>query len=258
MRNKNSSSEPRTVNGLPPPTDVYDTFYADAYDGLFGRTEKIAAEIGLVESLLPEPERRSYSVLDIACGTGNHAALLSQRYAVTGLDASPDMLRVASAKVPGARFVCGDLREPSLFKRGGFDVATSFYDGCFYSPEWRVALRNAALWVRRNGFFVLSWLDRRKLQTLTSETASVCDAVPFSQGLYRGAWRLLEGEEVAYCETFTVNGRTLTREHRMFLPPEEELLDAAKANGFALIDRVSLSSVDEDDEAVFVLRKAVP
>lgn len=48
--------------------------------------------------------------LDAACGTGRHTLHLAQRHAVTGVDASPDMLALARAKVPEARFLVGDLR----------------------------------------------------------------------------------------------------------------------------------------------------
>lgn len=53
--------------------------------------------------------------LDAACGTGRHAAhLASVGHRVVGVDASPEMLERARAKVPSARFVAGDLTAPPL------------------------------------------------------------------------------------------------------------------------------------------------
>ena len=49
--------------------------------------------------------------LDAACGTGRHAAHLDELgHDVTGVDGSPEMLDRARARVPGARFLEGDLR----------------------------------------------------------------------------------------------------------------------------------------------------
>lgn len=48
--------------------------------------------------------------LDAACGTGRHAAHLAERgHRVVGVDASPEMLAIAEAKVPGAVFHRGEL-----------------------------------------------------------------------------------------------------------------------------------------------------
>jgi ubiquinone/menaquinone biosynthesis C-methylase UbiE len=50
------------------------------------------------------------TAIDAACGTGRHAEYLAAHgYEVIGVDASPEMLAVARAKVPGADFRQGDL-----------------------------------------------------------------------------------------------------------------------------------------------------
>lgn len=50
--------------------------------------------------------------IDAACGTGRHTEwLVEQGHDVLGVDSSPDMLGIARAKVPGARFAEGDLHE---------------------------------------------------------------------------------------------------------------------------------------------------
>jgi len=50
--------------------------------------------------------------LDAACGTGRHSAHLVERgHDVIGVDGSPEMLALARARVPDARFFEGDLRD---------------------------------------------------------------------------------------------------------------------------------------------------
>ena len=69
----------------------------------------------------PTPSR----VLDAACGTGRHTALLVELgHTVAGIDISLEMLAVARDKVPGARFLEGSML-PLPFEDGEFDAALS-------------------------------------------------------------------------------------------------------------------------------------
>ena len=76
--------------------------------------------------------REPSSVLDLGCGTGNHAQVLAQRgYNVTGIDASAGMVRVARGKVhgqPNLAFRRADMRRFDLARK--FDAATCM-DGAF-------------------------------------------------------------------------------------------------------------------------------
>jgi SAM-dependent methyltransferase len=58
------------------------------------------------------------TALDAACGTGRHAEyLVSLGHEVIGVDASPEMLRVARAKMPGGDFREGDLHHLPVLDR---------------------------------------------------------------------------------------------------------------------------------------------
>jgi ubiquinone/menaquinone biosynthesis C-methylase UbiE len=65
-------------------------------------------------------------VLDVACGTGFFTRHL--RGEVTGLDQSPAMVEVASARMPGARVIHADA-VPLPFSDGAFDLLLT---GHFY------------------------------------------------------------------------------------------------------------------------------
>ena len=72
-------------------------------------------------------------VLDVACGTGYLTRHL--RGEVVGLDQSPAMVEVASARVPGARIVQGDA-VPLPFGDGEFDrVFTGHFYGHLLADE---------------------------------------------------------------------------------------------------------------------------
>ena len=63
------------------------------------------------------------AALDAACGTGRWALYLASRgHAVTGIDATPEMLEQARGKVPTGHFERGDLAALPLAP-GSFDIA---------------------------------------------------------------------------------------------------------------------------------------
>jgi SAM-dependent methyltransferase len=70
------------------------------------------------------------TLLDVACGTGNHLAYLKQWYDVEGLDINPAMLQQARKKHPGIIFHQGDMCSFRLGKR--FDVITCLFSAIGY------------------------------------------------------------------------------------------------------------------------------
>lgn len=62
------------------------------------------------------------TVLDLGCGTGHHMAQLRERgFAVSGVDGSADMVRLARERNPDARIECCDV-ESTPFGSGSFDI----------------------------------------------------------------------------------------------------------------------------------------
>jgi ubiquinone/menaquinone biosynthesis C-methylase UbiE len=49
-------------------------------------------------------------MLDVACGTGNHIVYLKKYFNISGVDIDKDMLRIARKKLPGTKFIRGDMR----------------------------------------------------------------------------------------------------------------------------------------------------
>jgi ubiquinone/menaquinone biosynthesis C-methylase UbiE len=63
--------------------------------------------------------------LDVACGTGKHLEILRRRHACAGVDASPEMLRIARRRLPGIPLHRGDMRTFRLGRT--FDVVTCLF-----------------------------------------------------------------------------------------------------------------------------------
>jgi len=59
----------------------------------------------LVEHVVP-PSKQA-TVVDVGCGTGANLAALADDYDCLGIDTSPEAVRMAQARFPAARFLCG-------------------------------------------------------------------------------------------------------------------------------------------------------
>jgi RimJ/RimL family protein N-acetyltransferase/protein-L-isoaspartate O-methyltransferase len=105
----------------------------------------------LLLDLLPAAPAR---VADLGCGTGTLSLLLSEEgYDVTGLDFSPEMVRLARAKAPGLRFVEADASAPPL-EPASYDVVLSRHV-LWAMPEPAAALARWQDLLRPGGRLVL-------------------------------------------------------------------------------------------------------
>lgn len=118
------------------PMDWWQEFFDESYLKRYPREAEVtAAEVAMLRELLPAPPA---SVLDAACGQGRHSVALAQAgYAVTGLDASAQLLAVARAAAEEAgvtvEFIEGDIREIPASDR--FDAAINMFTAFGYFAE---------------------------------------------------------------------------------------------------------------------------
>jgi demethylmenaquinone methyltransferase/2-methoxy-6-polyprenyl-1,4-benzoquinol methylase len=111
-------------------------------------------------------------VLDVACGTG----VLFPDYlnrgvgSVTGIDLSPEMAKIAAAKFPQVRVICGDVEETAF--PGQFD-AVMVYNAFPHFPDPAGLIQALAKLVKPGGrLSVAHGMSREKLQQHHSGTAS--------------------------------------------------------------------------------------
>jgi SAM-dependent methyltransferase len=142
------------------PDDEYE-LEARLYDKVWGAYDYDADVRFLVELYAAHGCR---SVIDIGCGTGNHALRLSEMgYEVTGVDISPAMLKVARGKDRSGRvrFLEGDMRDIGNSVPGlkGFDAAISlghvFYH-LYTDQQLKGFLAGLLSVLRKGGLFVFN------------------------------------------------------------------------------------------------------
>jgi ubiquinone/menaquinone biosynthesis C-methylase UbiE len=138
------------------------------YDKIWGRCDYDADVKFLVDFF------RKYhcrSVIDIGCGTGNHALRLSKMgYKVTGIDVSPTMLEIAKAKDKEGKigFVQGDMKklEKVVPKGQRFDAAICLgqvSSHLMMDKDVRTFLNRLHRIVKQNGLFVFSARNAKKI-----------------------------------------------------------------------------------------------
>lgn len=85
---------------------------AEYYDLLYSTFKDYAAETAAIAALLRRLNPECRTVLDVACGTGEHAKRLdAEGFAVDGLDLSPAFVAIARAKHPAGRFFVADMTD---------------------------------------------------------------------------------------------------------------------------------------------------
>lgn len=104
---------------------------AEIYDALYSFRD-YASETAQIAEVVRRLHPDARTVLDVACGTGEHATRLAAQhgFAVDGLDLDPGMLRVARAKHPAGRFFEADMIDFSLDDR--YDVVLCLFSSIAY------------------------------------------------------------------------------------------------------------------------------
>jgi SAM-dependent methyltransferase len=148
-------------------TEAFGQSYASAYDAIY-RSKDYAGEVDLVERILLRhglfgPRR----ILDLGCGTGNHALPLAERgHTVVGVDRSPAMLEQACAKasavhMKSTEFCEGDIRAVNLGRR--FDAVLMMFTVLGYQREdadLMAALATTRGHLRPDGLFIFDVWNR--------------------------------------------------------------------------------------------------
>jgi len=101
------------------------------YDAIYSFKD-YAAEAAQIAALVRASCPHARSILDVACGTGEHARPLvaSHGFEVDGLDLDAGLLRVARDKHPSGQFFLADMSDFTLPKR--YDVVLCLFSSIGY------------------------------------------------------------------------------------------------------------------------------
>jgi SAM-dependent methyltransferase len=143
--------------------DLYDLVYS--FKDYPDEVERLRGMVG----------REGGTLLDVACGTGHHLALLAEHYRVEGVDLDPAMVEQTRAR--GLQADVGDLRTLDLGRR--FDVVTCLFSSIGYVADLSRAVDRLAAHVAPGGAVVVEpWLAPEQIRPghvglVTAESDSV-------------------------------------------------------------------------------------
>lgn len=169
------------------------------------------------------PWRPGWRVLDVACGTGRHAARFRARGGrVVGLDLSHQLLARARGGA-GVPVVRSDVRWIPV-RRRAMDLTVNLFTSFGYFDddlEHQLALAEMLATLRPGGWFVLDFLNASQVRRhLVRREAGLIE------GREVAIRRWLDDESRHVFKQVTVDGRRLLERVRLFEPAElEAMLD---------------------------------
>lgn len=139
--------------------EPYSDRMADVYDLVYtvGRGKDYAAESAALVELIRDRHPEATSLLDVACGTGEHLRHLRDRFTrLEGIELAEPMRAKAIPKLPGIPVHAADMRDFSLGRT--FDVVACLFSAIGYSrstAELGAAMRAMATHLEPGGLLVI-------------------------------------------------------------------------------------------------------
>jgi 2-polyprenyl-3-methyl-5-hydroxy-6-metoxy-1,4-benzoquinol methylase len=233
--------------------DVFGDSYAELYDSFYSGKDYVAECENLVALAVENGLAHGGRILDVGCGTGRHASLLSDLgFHVTGTDISEAMLEIARSRA-STQFEVAAI-DALASRAGEFDLVYSLFDVLSYQVSISGAadfMARLAQWARPGGIVVVdAWhlaglvcdppVDRRQEISLDDGrhvTRLSTPTIDWVEGI----------TDVEYSLQVSENG--LTREfsevHRMRAFTKAELEMLVEGAGMSVVDIVSSPSFSE-------------
>ena len=228
----------------------YDDIYGSADKGFIAETEKI-------HNFIQKHKRTAgNALLDVACGTGVHAGLLSKYYKVEGLDLDAQMLKVAKKKFPKIRFHQGDMIDFDLSRQ--FDIITCLFSSIGYvktKSNLRKAIKNMNRHLLPGGVLIIEpwftpeqWYPGRVFALQVEKPDS--KIIRMSHSGQRGNVSVLEFQ---YLIGTSKGIEHQTEIHTLGLFTHEEYIDVFQSSNL----KVAYNKKGLDGRGLYIGRKAV-
>lgn len=209
---------------------------ASLYDLIY-HFKDYAAESERIASFLRREHPGARTILDVACGTAEHARRLEADFAVDGLDLEPEFVAIAQRKLARGTVFTGDMSAFDLGRR--YDAVLCLFSsiGYLFERERLVrALRAFRTHLNPGGVMLLEpWFTPDEwrtgslhMQTGEGENVKVCRA---SVSGREGSLSVLQFH---YLVATPSGVEHFFEDHRLALRTVEEMLDAFREAGVAV------------------------
>jgi ubiquinone/menaquinone biosynthesis C-methylase UbiE len=201
------------------------------YDALYFTFKDYAAEAADIARLIKAEHPQARTVLDVACGTGEHAKFLAKEHGfkVDGIDINDEFLLLARRKHPAGRFVSADMTNFILDRK--YDAVICMFSSIGYVRTLD-GLKSALDCFQRHlapgGVVIVEpWFPPEKMTTgYQSERSAEVDGTH----VHRLSTTEITGRSCMLRFDYTITRgdkvRTATEHHELGLFTEEETLRA--------------------------------
>jgi SAM-dependent methyltransferase len=132
---------------------------SELYDAIY-HFKNYARECEILRAVIAVAAPGARTILDVACGTGEHDKFLQQHYAVDGVDLNEDYLRAARLKNPAGRYTRADMTDFDL--AATYDAVTFLFSAIGYvrtADRMKRAIASMARHVKPGGVLIVEpWL----------------------------------------------------------------------------------------------------
>ena len=249
---------------------IYDRFYCDIYDQLFYNQLKVSQEVSDLDSHILK-KKLGVNILDIGCGTGHHIKLLSEKYKVTGLDNSNEMLKICQKRNPKTRLVLGNGYDKSLFGKDSFNVITCFYFTIYYFKDLTKFISNIHYWLKKGGVFAVSVVNKDKFDPLLelgtpfsafslqkySKSRLTKTTIHFNNFVYKSNFVKNTKNDYQFAEIFEFKNKSKIRKqvHYLYMFKVQQFLEMMNDHGFKQIGQTDLLNCGFEYQYNFYFRK---
>ena len=207
-------------------------FYDDFYSW-----KDYQAEAERVHQVVQDRVPTAGTLLDVACGTGQHLKHLNNHYDVQGLDMDPQLLALARDRLPHTPLHEADMADFSL--RTSFDVVTCLFSSIGYLTSLdrlRRAVRRMTEHVRPGGILLIEpWFSPDQWQDghIGALFIDKQDVKAARMNVARSEGRI-SVLEFHYLVTTSQGVEYFTEEHRLYLFAEGEYRQALAEAGLQI------------------------
>lgn len=105
--------------------------YAHYYDLIYEKMDLEKESDFIKWAVLKHKTSTGNELLDMACGTGRHSAMLKDSFEILGADINQDMLKIAREKLSDVEFIEADMKDLDLKRE--FDVIICMFSAMNYN-----------------------------------------------------------------------------------------------------------------------------
>jgi SAM-dependent methyltransferase len=250
--------------------DIYDDFYCDIYDDLVYDDVKNRYEMDELSRIL---NLNKSTILDVGCGTGQHAKEFSKLGAkVYGIDKSASMVKKSKMNCPDGKFKQGDVLNSGQYPQNSFNYVNCLYFTIYYMKNKLDFFKNSYKWLKPGGGLILHLVNREKFDPIIAAGDPLVMVSPqkfakrritntvvkFKDFKYKANFKFKRENNLA---TFEENlkddasGNIRANKLTLFMETQKHILSLAKSVGFIMKGKIDMIHCMYEYQYIYILYK---